>query len=150
MTMPTTAERKSNLKPAAYQAFIASLDLYTIGLTEMSCKIQRDEYWKKDEEHVINYKLRSKSVSIEQKHFDVRSTFMLDMTGEKSKSTVIRVEASFDLHFHASAVSKEFVEKFCESEIRLIVMPYFRELVTDVTARMHIPPLILPLSTKGE
>lgn len=149
MTMPTIAEKKSNLTPD-YQTFIASLELYTIGITEISCKIHRDEYWKKDEEHVINYKLKSKPVSIEQKHFDARSTFALDMTGEKSKSTVIRVEASFDLHFHAPVVSKEFVEQFCESEIRLIVMPYFRELVSDITARMHIPPIILPLSTRGE
>jgi preprotein translocase subunit SecB len=145
--MSEAAEKKS-APTTDYQAFIASLELYTIGLKESSCKIDRDEYWKKDEEHLNSYKLTSKLSSIEQKHFDVRSTFTLEITDEKSKTALVRVVATFDLHFHASPITREFVEQFCDSEIRLIVMPFFREFVADVTARMHIPPVILPLATK--
>lgn len=145
--MTETTEKKATLA-ADYQAFIASLELYFIALAEASCKINRDEYWKKEEEQLNSYKLTSKSSSIEQKHFDVRSTCALDVMGEKSKSTLVRVVVTFDLHFHASPITKEFVEKFCDAEIRLIVMPFFREYVANVTARMHVPPIVLPLSTK--
>ena len=149
--MPTITERRSQAA-ADYKAFISSLQLYTIGLAESSCEINRDGYWEDGEEQSISYKLISKPLKSdhEKGHFDVRSRLEVAISRGKSKPPVLRVSAAFDLHFHANSLTKDFVEKFCESEIRLIVWPYFREYVTNITARMHIPPVILPLSNKGE
>ena len=149
MTMPATTEKRSNTA-ADYKAFIASLQLYTIGLAESSCEINREAYWEEGQEQSISYKLTSKPLQSDHGHFDVRSALTLNVSREKSKPPVIRVAVAFDLHFHAESLTKEFVEKFCESEIQLIVWPYFREYVTNITARMHIPPVILPLSNKSE
>jgi preprotein translocase subunit SecB len=147
--MTATLEKKPSTAVPGYQVFIASLDLYTVALAEASCKIDRDEYWQKENEYSNNYKVATKPLVIEDKFFNVRSTLTLGVMGDKSKSTVVRIVASYDLAFRSSTTSKEFVERFCESDVLLIVMPYFREFVTDITARMHIPPIILPLSTKG-
>jgi preprotein translocase subunit SecB len=144
MTMPEAKAQNST----EYQEFIADLDMYYLALSEASCKINREAFWEKDSEHRIAYNLKSKPVCVESKSFDVRCVFTLAMTGEKSKSPVVNVVAEFDVSFHSSKPKKEFVEEFCKSEIRLLVIPYCREFVTDLTARMHIPPLILPLSTK--
>jgi preprotein translocase subunit SecB len=143
--MPETTEKT---RVADYSEFIKSLELYSIGLSSATCDLNRDAYWEKSGEKSITFKLVSKSTEILQKHFDVRSTLTLNVSGEKSKSPALKIAATFDLHFHSPSVSKEFVEKFCESEIRLIVWPYFREYVQDVTVRMYIPPVILPLSNK--
>jgi preprotein translocase subunit SecB len=142
--MPTV-DKNLDAKPD-YQAFLASLDVYMIALTHSAFRIQRDEYFEGSEDNKISFKLSSKSNSVGEKHFDVRSTLNLTASNEKSKKILVRFTATFELHLHASPVNEEFVKRFCESEIRLIVWPYFREYVSDVTARMYIPPLILPLS----
>jgi len=134
--------------PPDYAAFIAALRLYNIGLKESSCSLDRDEYWKTDAEKKLDYKLTSKSNGQDKKHFDAESTLSLTLCGERPNSPVLRLSATFDLHFHGESITKEFVQQFCGSEIRLIVWPYFREFVTNMTARMHIPPVILPLSDK--
>lgn len=146
----TTTAKKDSPKVADYQTFITSLELYMIGLAESACEINRKNYWGKDEGKRVSFKLSSKPVSIDKTHFDVRSTIALTMIGEKSKATVVKITATFDLHFHADPLEKDLVDKFCESDIRLIVWPYFREYVSSTIARMHVPPVILPLSSKEE
>jgi preprotein translocase subunit SecB len=146
---PTSAEKKT-IKDTAYADFIASLQLYTVGLVESSCAINRKDYWGKDEEKSISYKFSSKSSSLEDDHFDARSTLSLTMSGEKSKIQMVKIIVAFDLHFHVNVAKQQFVDQFCESEIRLIVWPYFREFVSNTIARMHIPPVILPISNTEE
>jgi preprotein translocase subunit SecB len=131
-----------------YQTFLASLNVYMIALTASSFKIQRDEYFAGGEDNSISFKLSSRPMSLQERHFDVRSTLNLTVTNEKTKKHLIQLIATFELHFHASPTKEEFVKRFCESEIRLVVWPYFREYVNDVTARMYIPPLILPLTER--
>jgi hypothetical protein len=143
----TAIAKKDPSRAGDYGAFIASLELYMIGLADSECQIDRKDYWGKDEGKRVSFKLSSKPVSIDKKHFDVRSTIVLSMMGEKSKSTVVRITATFDLHFHAEPLERELVHKFCESDIRLIVWPYFREYVSSIFSRMHIPPVFLPLSS---
>lgn len=146
----TATEKKETAKAEDYQTFISSLQPYMIGLAESSCEINRKDYWAKEEGKNVSFKLTSKPTSVDKKHFDSRSTLALTMTGEKSKATVVKINATFDLHFHANSINKEFVDKFCESDIRLIVWPYFREYVTSTIARMHVPPIFLPMSSKEE
>lgn len=147
--MTSTAEKKATLIPD-YQQFLRSLDLYMVALSDVNCKIDRDEYWRreKDDERNTTYRIETKSTAIEADSFEVRSTLTLEIKGEKSKSAAVRIVASFDLFLDSKTTSKEFIDRFCESDVILIVMPYFREFVTDMTAKMHIPPLVLPLSTK--
>ena len=146
--MPTSTEKRAKA-PLAYTAFIESLYLHTISLKEASCEINRDAFWK-NEEKGIAYKFTAEPVKIEGKHFDARTRLELTMSEEKSKSIVVKIAATIDLHIHAQAAPKEYVKQFCESEIRLIVWPYFREFVMDISGRMYIPPIILPLSDKKE
>ena len=38
------------------------------------------------------------------------------------------------------------MERFVDSEFRLILVPYARQFVSSTTAQMGIPPLVIPLS----
>jgi len=129
-----------------YQAFLASLDLYLIALTQSSFKIEREDYFKATEDNSISFKLSSKPKDVEKNRFDVLSTLNLKVSNDKSKKVFIVFAATFELHFHASSTNEEFIKRFCDSEIRLVVWPYFCEYVSDVTARMYVPPLLLPRS----
>ncbi len=62
----------------------------------------------------------------------------------------MQLATTFDLHFHAEGITKALVDTFSNAEFRFIVWPYFREYVSDVSSRMYIPPIIIPLSTEQE
>jgi hypothetical protein len=150
MTMsPTTTEKRPKLA-FDYTAFIGSLSLHTINLKETSCEIDRDAFWK-GEDRSIAYKFTAEPIgTAKEEYFDARARLEVTVAGDKSKSNMVKIAATFDLHVHAKATPKEYVKKFCDSEIRLIVWPYFREFVMDISGRMYIPPIILPLSDKKE
>jgi preprotein translocase subunit SecB len=88
----------------------------------------------------------SKLQSIGDGFFDVRSTLTLAITKAGDERPLVRFLATYDLHFHGKDISKKNVDKFVASEVRLIIWPYFRELVNNASGRMHIPPIILPIS----
>ena len=146
---PTATEKRTKTPALTYTAFIASLQLHTVNLKEASCNIDRDQFWS-EEDKDISYKFTSEPVTIEGDRFDARTTLDVTMTTEKSKKHVLKISASFDLHLHAKEAPKEYVTNFCKGEIRLIVWPYFREFVMDISGRMYIPPIILPLSDKKD
>jgi len=132
-----------------YNAFLRSLKLHTINLKEATCDIDRKAYWDHKERNLA-YKMMANAVDVGDNYFDVRAKVEVTITGVKPKAHIISIIATFDVHFHAEAFSKALVEQFCNSELRLIVWPYFREYVSDVSSRMYVPPLILPLSNEQE
>ena len=146
--MPTT-EKKNKAVSLGYEAFIASLKLQIINLKETACDIDREAYWKHKEKN-ISYKLTAEAIDTGEGYFDVRAKLEAAMTGGKSKAHLIKIAATYDLHFHAKPIPKVFLDRFCHSDVRLIVWPYFREYVSDVSARMYIPPMILPLSNEKD
>jgi hypothetical protein len=146
--MPDTEKKTENLKD--YPAFLSSLELYSIALTRSSFRIRRDEYLKVDETS-NRYALSSEVLKLGQEHFSMRCALKLRIYKSPGdiKVPLIALYAVFDLHFHASPITPEFVEQLSQSEIRLIVWPYFREYVSNVSGRMHIPPLILPMKNQS-
>jgi len=148
--MPTTAEKteKNSKSPTSdYAAFLRSLQLYVISLKESACAVDQKAYWE-NKNRKLTYKMDAESIGIQESTFDVRTKVEVMMTGGKQKHNVLRISATFDLHFHASSIPKTLVDRFCNSDVRLIVWPYFREYVSDVSSRMYIPPVILPLSNE--
>jgi preprotein translocase subunit SecB len=144
--MPTTTEKKA--KPT-YAEFIGSLQLNTIYLREAACEIDRDSFWQ-NQDQKITYDLSASPTKIDDDYFDASATLVVNVVGEKSKTKLIKISAKYDFHVHTKLASKEFIEKFCGSEVRLIIWPYFREYVSETSSRMYIPPIILPLSDKAE
>lgn len=149
--MPTTAEKIEKAKPVTgeYKLFLKSLGLHVIYLKETSCAIDRETYWKHRERN-LSYKMTAESEDIGEDYFDVSAKLEVTVTGGKPKVHQIRISATFALHFHAKDAPKPLVDRFCGSDLRLIVWPYFREYVSDVSSRMYIPPVILPLSNEEE
>jgi preprotein translocase subunit SecB len=94
--------------------------------------------------------MKADLLALGEYYFDVRAKLEVTVTGRKTKAHLVEIVASFDVHFHSEELPKQLVERFCNSEARLIVWPYFREYVSDVSSRMYIPPVILPLSNDQE
>jgi hypothetical protein len=84
-------------------------------------------------------------------YFDVEAAFSVvlqpaaDTDGPVRQA--LRIECVFYGHFHAAKpLNVEHAKKFAESDAWLVFWPYFRQFVSDTTARMAIPPLAIPLA----
>jgi hypothetical protein len=136
-------------KPSDYSDFLRGIALIGLGLQDCRSKIDREAYGnslqKKKSERLIltDYKL-GKSY---QNFFDVTAYFILTVSDAKKKpSNVLTIECTYGAHFHCDECEdhREYAQRFAESELRLVMWPYFRQFVNDMTGRMTIPPIFIP------
>jgi preprotein translocase subunit SecB len=137
---------------ANYETFLRGLRLYDICLVRSSSEVQQRAYFE-----LLNRKrnaLGTFNVSFElsdvgEDFFNTTSTFQLTVRGAKAGKSVLTIECVFEGHFHVQGkVARELAQRFTDSELELVVWPYFRQFVSDTTARMSIPPITVPLSTE--
>lgn len=140
--MPT----RSNVgrKVDNYTDFVRSLELVIIALTGSTFRIKRDEYFKGSHDLVVEAGFKPKKVA--ENHFDLQAELKVKLVSKKS-TALLELTATYELHFHGEPpLDAKLVRRFAESDARLVVWPYFREYVSDVSARMYVPPILLPLS----
>jgi preprotein translocase subunit SecB len=142
-------KNRSSQKPADYTEFLKSLELSVIALDKANVKGDRDKYLEASN-HFISMGWKSKPVKSGPDHFDVIADLTVTVSKPKSAENFLELTVTFRLHVHcAKTFPSEYVDRFCDSEVRLLVWPYFREYVTSICGRMHIPPVFLPLATLG-
>jgi len=96
------------------------------------------------QEYVTEYKVADHT----KKHFDCEGKFVVIVTNAKNQS-LLTVQAVFTVHMHSKQeADHKFVERFSQSELKLILAPYARNFVTDITARMSVPPVVIPLASR--
>jgi preprotein translocase subunit SecB len=125
--------------------------LVGLALSSCSASIDRGLYFEPDRGRknirtiFADYKLED----VEKEYFDVSARFRLTVEDKSKALKALTIECGFQGHFHcgASEVPREFVDRFTQSELRIILWPYFREFVNDITAKMSIPPILIPLAT---
>lgn len=137
-----------------YEKFIGGLNLIGLGLKSSNARLERQRYaqlrqGKKEPNRRIQTDYRL--VDSGNGFFDCEADFHLILEHPSTKDSVLLVECTFEAHFHTDVKAHEqFARRFASSEFRLVVWPYFRQFVTDVTARMGIPPVTVPLSSQGQ
>ncbi len=73
-------------------------------------------------------------------------TYELDARKPDSKSRYIQIEVTFVVTLHSKYEFTEgFFEIYKEISLPLNTWPFFREFVNQMTSRMNVPPLTLPL-----
>ncbi len=88
-----------------------------------------------------------KAEEVEGNHFDVVAEFALKITNKADETTLLEIHCKYSAHFHTKTdCTSAAAEQFATSEGKIIVWPYFRNFVSDITARMHIPPITVPLA----
>lgn len=144
----TIRKEKNAQKLSGYTEFLKSMELSLIALTDTNAKVDRDKYLD-EQNHAISMEWSSKPLKSGRDHFDVRAELKVKVSKPKVKTPFLELEAAYTLHVHcAKGFPAELVERFCNAEVRLMVWPYFREYVTSMCGRMHIPPVFLPLAAR--
>ena len=137
-----------------YERFIRGLKLVGLGLKSSSARLERQAYsqlrqGKKEPNRRIQTDYRV--VESGDNFFDCEADFHLIFEHPATKDSVLLVECTFEAHFHFDAKTHgQFARRFVSSEFRLVVWPYFRQFVTDVTGRMGIFPVTVPLSSQSQ
>lgn len=134
------------LATSRYSKFLRGLELIAIALTQNTFRINRPRYFE-DPEQIMKVSWSGKPLKIKEDHFDVEVDFEITVgPGEKGRRN-FELQAKYIAHLHSAVgPEEEFVRRFSESEIRIIVWPFFREYLIDVSSKMHIPPITLPLA----
>lgn len=79
-------------------------------------------------------------------HIQISAQWQLAAKFEKDDKNFMDINASFNvLLLCKSSLPNNFWKIYNKSTLPLIVYPYFREFVQNMTARMNIPPLTLPI-----
>jgi preprotein translocase subunit SecB len=138
--------------PSSPESLIDRLDLYAIGLDSLEANLDRSEYSSvyADKKARISRRIEStyKLADYSEDHFDITGTLSLRVEASGLSHPILSLDTSFTGHFHPKkrAFSRGEAEQFAEAEVRLIFWPYFRQIVADTTARMHIRIITLPLA----
>lgn len=79
--------------------------------------------------------------------FDVTGRIQVKSRPQDEQNIALyTVECVFEAHFHAHKnFAREHADRFADAEAKLVLWPYFRELVGNLTVRMGLQPAILPL-----
>lgn len=81
--------------------------------------------------------------------YEILNTWKLVVLLEGVSKEILSIEANYLVIFHsAKLLPNEFWDIFTKTSLHLIVYPYFREYVQNVTSRMNIPPLTMPILLK--
>jgi hypothetical protein len=132
-----------------YDSFLKSVKLFAVALDKTAAEIDRDLYWEssKDKGSVREIRASYEASDVEGDHFDVIARIEVRITKKADKSRILAIDCQYSAHFHAEVgCGLEAAKKFAQSEAKIILWPYFRALISDLTARMYIPPLVIPLT----
>ena len=139
-------------REGSYEEFLRSLKLIALGLTTSSTKFDRYAY-----AQILDEKNEVRSISAEYEleraqddFFDAVAKFRITVSNKKTGLAALSIECTMDAHFHGKKkLEAGLAKRFIASELRLVVWPYFRQFVTDITSRMAIRPIVIPLSTEA-
>ncbi len=135
----------------AYQRFRDGITLYTLGMDELATKLNREAYGAAHPESsadiVREIKVSMSVADASDEHFNVVGKFDL-FVKTKAEQILLSMSVVMSAHFHTEEEGAAgFAEDFANTEGRLIFWPYFRQTVSDVSSRMYIAPITVPLIT---
>jgi preprotein translocase subunit SecB len=146
--MPREKKSSPASKKAAYDDFLKSVKLYSVVLDNTSAALNREAYW----EHIKNDNLKRTIATeylienLSDVHFDVIAKYTLAIEHEESETNLLTIDCTFVAHFHAGNCKSEWAKRFGKSEAKIIVWPYFRVFVSDITGKLSIPPITVPMT----
>lgn len=131
-----------------YELFMQNLDVVGIGLTSCVCNIDRSAYFKLKSK-TFSFHHEYQLVKITEEYFDSEGKFAVSLRGGKTSPPILFVECAFRSHIHGKKpILREHAERFTNSELRLVLVPYARQFVANLTSQMYIPTVTLPLAVR--
>ncbi len=136
--------KKPSISPEKYNIILKHLSLNDIRLKDLNSKfdetlMQGNLILDVREKHKFKQEVDFLSIFY-QFHFTAKD--------ELVEKPAIEIKATYLVTYKVAEgikVTKEFMKIFSELTIGFLLWPYFRELTNNITYRMGIPPVVLPM-----
>jgi len=147
--MPRKKQKRTPITADSdYTQFLKSIDPITIALAGSRLSVDRDRYFDEGPKR-LSVAWSCVPVTVKKDYFEAEAKVIVKLGSEGEAKPSVQIEATFQMHIHAGRpIVRAFVDRFADSEVRILIWPYFREYVSNVTGRMYIPPVILPMATR--
>lgn len=133
----------TKIKPHIYRKILEGIELRAIYLKSFEGKINRDIIPKE-----AIARISSKADFIIKTENRVEISQKWDVIGKDkgTESEFLSISLTYTIILDTkNEFTKEFFEIYKETNLALNIWPFVREFVNNMTARMNIPPLTLPL-----
>jgi len=131
------------ISPKDYNKILEGLELEDISVDSINAYIKKEVSFDKLR---INVNAKNVFKNIEKNVILVKSSIELKAIPEGDRRIALKVKAEYSLYFSSlHKFTPEFFDIYSKASLQLNVWPYFRELVNNVTSRMNVPPLTIPL-----
>lgn len=141
-------DKPRNISDLEYNSYLAKTELFEVRLIDANASLNLDKF--------APNSLKSGPImlSIEDKYqysskkdiYMIAVNWSLNAKFEKDEEKFLVVTAKFSVILsNTDKLPKEFWNLYKKATLPLIVYPYFREFVQNITSRMNIPPLTLPI-----
>jgi preprotein translocase subunit SecB len=137
--------KEQKIDPKDYANIIEGIDLREIYLASSQVNVSRDKILE-GKELSVQLKDTASFTQEEDRAVVTQKYQLLLFTPENEKDHVLKITCVFLLTFVTKTpFTKEFFSVFKELTLPLNSWPFFREFVQNMTQRMSMPPLTLPL-----
>lgn len=134
----------SPMDPKAYNEIIKTVNLVGCRLTSLNSQLKFN-----NSEQQLTAKFEMESSLAERKDDDVypvMSRCSLSIFAATPEDFTAEIKAEYLTEFVSKhEFTKEFFDIFKESSVKIIVWPYFREMVHGLMMKMGLPGLVLPI-----
>ena len=136
-------DNKKIIAPDLYRKILFGLELKNIFMTSCSCSINRINL---DPNMVIRISDEATFSITEKKEIEVIQKYSLEARNQITKKRCLNIKCEYHIIYDSKEeFTQEFFDVFKKENLPINSWPFFRELVYNITARMYIPPLSLPL-----
>ena len=134
---------KTEITPELYKKILYGLNLDNLFLISCSSTIDRTNLGTEIE---IKVKDDASFVKAEQNKIQIIHKYSLGAINKPTNKKFLTIKADFCLIYSSEEEFTEvFFERFKNASLPINSWPFFREFVSNITSRMYIPPLTLPL-----
>jgi hypothetical protein len=148
----SATEKKGHAATDPYSEFVQRLRLSGMGLESASASVRRIDWTaaiQNQSEIERQMELKDNILAIQDGSFVLAISFDLKQQTKTSEDPLVEISGSYSALFvHEGTPNEEFVRRFASREARIIFWPYIRQHIADVSARMSVQNILLPLSSE--
>ncbi len=141
-------QKEPSLSPKDYKALLSKIELLDISqINSSSILIWEKVFLENNSDKTSKINITdSYSFRTENDFYLATAKWELKTNFEKEEDSFLEIKAVYNVILSKSSeVPKEFWSIYKKATLPLLVYPYFREFVQNISSRMNIPPLTLPL-----
>jgi hypothetical protein len=153
--MPAKLKKNNRTEDSIVKSFEDQIELFAMGIQSCSCKLDRPKYMRmrnrEGDSEVRHVSAKARLEDHGEFYFDGSVMYELLVQDKKNGVNPLKLECTFEAHFHGpKSIAPNEASRFLQRYFKIISWPYFRQFVSDMTARMSIAPLVLPLLPQGK